>query len=355
MAREYRQNTPYEDINNGEGDEGKEKQSSHGNTRLPFGLCKKYGIPLPDYATPRMAWEALKRGTGLTPDQIYDRLASGKELPQKLPEQAREITNLSDNEIADLGDKSAENKQITFSNREEAYNYVINELGMLPQESLNNINEKSLIANVEQIANLDKRFGGINKNIHVTLSGKNMGRGTLACTGVLLSKAEVRELSLCESHYRDYDLCIEKELALRDKGHSVDFSDDFAPIATVTHEYGHIVFEKILAESDYVELVKAEIEAANKRAQFGIASKAARDRAIRKVRTQKTREIMNELVAIAKEIDPNVNMREQMSTYGNTDYEEYFAEAFLNSQGGRPNVVGKAMQKFLERRFNQNG
>lgn len=99
MAKEYRQNTPYEDINNGEGDEGTEEQSSHGNTRLPFGLCKKYGIPLPDYATPRMAWEALKRGTGLTPDQIYDHLASGKELPQKLPEQAREITNLSDNEV----------------------------------------------------------------------------------------------------------------------------------------------------------------------------------------------------------------------------------------------------------------
>lgn len=35
---------------------------------------------------------------GLTPDQIYATLASGKELPTKLPEQAREITNLSDNE-----------------------------------------------------------------------------------------------------------------------------------------------------------------------------------------------------------------------------------------------------------------
>ena len=80
-------------------DESKEEESAHGNTRLPFGLCKRYGISLPDYATPRMAWEALKRGTGLTPDQIYDHLASGKELPSKLPEQAREITNLSDNEV----------------------------------------------------------------------------------------------------------------------------------------------------------------------------------------------------------------------------------------------------------------
>ena len=30
------------------------------NNRLPFGLCKKYHIDLPDDATPHDAWEALK-------------------------------------------------------------------------------------------------------------------------------------------------------------------------------------------------------------------------------------------------------------------------------------------------------
>ena len=102
-------------------DESKEEESAHGNTRLPFGLCKRYGIPLPDYATPRMAWEALKRGTGLTPDQIYDHLASGKELPQKLPEQAREITNLSDNEVA---------KFVPANSTQEAETYARNSLGI---------------------------------------------------------------------------------------------------------------------------------------------------------------------------------------------------------------------------------
>jgi hypothetical protein len=31
------------------------------NNRLPFGLCKKYGIKLPTNATPKDAWEALKK------------------------------------------------------------------------------------------------------------------------------------------------------------------------------------------------------------------------------------------------------------------------------------------------------
>ena len=40
------------------------------NNRLPFGLCKKYGIDLPDDATPKDAWEALKEnGIELTEDE----------------------------------------------------------------------------------------------------------------------------------------------------------------------------------------------------------------------------------------------------------------------------------------------
>lgn len=71
MATEYRQNTSYNDIINEEDKpEGKGKNSS-GNTRLPFGLCEKYNISLPKNATPRMAWDALKDKTGMTPEDFY--------------------------------------------------------------------------------------------------------------------------------------------------------------------------------------------------------------------------------------------------------------------------------------------
>lgn len=51
-----------------------EEKKSSGNTGLPFGLCKKYGIALPDNATPRMAWEALKNKKGITPNDAYRQL-----------------------------------------------------------------------------------------------------------------------------------------------------------------------------------------------------------------------------------------------------------------------------------------
>ena len=46
---------------------------------LPYGLCKRYGIELPEGATPRDAWDALKQRTGKSIDQLYDEVESKAE------------------------------------------------------------------------------------------------------------------------------------------------------------------------------------------------------------------------------------------------------------------------------------
>lgn len=43
--------------------------------RLPYALCKQKGIVLPDWATPRDAWNALKR-EGINPDDEYQKAIS---------------------------------------------------------------------------------------------------------------------------------------------------------------------------------------------------------------------------------------------------------------------------------------
>ncbi|MCD8201932.1 MAG: ADP-ribosyltransferase [Clostridia bacterium] len=43
---------------------------SHGNTRLPYGLCMAFGIKLPKGATPKQAWDALQ-GKGVDADEAY--------------------------------------------------------------------------------------------------------------------------------------------------------------------------------------------------------------------------------------------------------------------------------------------
>ena len=55
-----------------------EDTGSHGNTRLPFGLCKRFGIEVGADWTPRDAWDALK-GKGVTPEGAYEKLEKGED------------------------------------------------------------------------------------------------------------------------------------------------------------------------------------------------------------------------------------------------------------------------------------
>lgn len=55
-------------------EEEAQEQKKGGNIGLPFGLCAKYGILLPQGATPRDAWDALEKKIGLSPDKIYQNI-----------------------------------------------------------------------------------------------------------------------------------------------------------------------------------------------------------------------------------------------------------------------------------------
>lgn len=59
-----------------------EQRKGNAHLRLPFGLCKKYGISLPPDATPRDAWNALK-GIGIQPGEEYDKFFDDKNKDSK--------------------------------------------------------------------------------------------------------------------------------------------------------------------------------------------------------------------------------------------------------------------------------
>lgn len=49
------------------------------DTHLPYGLCKEYGIELPDGASPADAWAALKEKTGREPGSFYAEKATSEQ------------------------------------------------------------------------------------------------------------------------------------------------------------------------------------------------------------------------------------------------------------------------------------
>ena len=70
-ARAFNVDDEVEENNNGGG------SKNHGNTRLPYGLCKKYGIEYGEDWTPKDAWNALA-DKGVTPEGEYSRLSGNK-------------------------------------------------------------------------------------------------------------------------------------------------------------------------------------------------------------------------------------------------------------------------------------
>ena len=80
-----------------------EKEESGRNTallRLPFGLCKRYGIAIQDSWMPRNAWNALK-GRGIDPDEAMDKYVNEQEesKPKSVSKTPQERLNDSRNEI----------------------------------------------------------------------------------------------------------------------------------------------------------------------------------------------------------------------------------------------------------------
>lgn len=78
-ARGYRADAEGDDQDNNQNEGGGgSSDGAHGNTRLPFGLCMRFGIDIDPSWGPREAWDALA-GKGITPAGAYERLKKGED------------------------------------------------------------------------------------------------------------------------------------------------------------------------------------------------------------------------------------------------------------------------------------
>ena len=61
-------------------------------------------------------------------------------------------------------------------------------------------------------------------------------------------------------------------------------------------------------------------------------------------------DVKNDIISIALEKNPNIDLRTAISAYGHDiKTQEFFAEAFANMELGKPNEIGKAMKEYLKR------
>lgn len=336
---EYRQNASYGFISKKPWEPAKveiEEDGGHSNKySLPYGLCKKYGIDLPDGARPREAWEALKKH-GVYPPYSEE----GKD------QYDEETGEHKDEEKAD-GEEKKENSDKRFKTRDEAKKYLY-ERKLICDKSLDSVEEKLFIENADKLAELDKKFGFMKNNKEsILFTAEAIGAGTIAKTNArgVGDSFRTTRLILNSRYYSKTEELKKIEEYANKTGQSVPYEETQTTVYAITHEYGHIAFEKIIADDAGEESQRLLDEAMKSTDYYEMDKIFAK---ARKVPENVAKQIVKEIKSIAKSKFGDKSMF--MSSYGLSTPHEWLAEAFANSQCGSPNALGLATSEYLKKR-----
>lgn len=180
-----------------------------------------------------------------------------------------------------------------------------------------------------QLRDLEDKFGAVKKgDISIELK-----KGPGASTRVNKTTSESKILKFGQDTFGSRDQYLKQMRQDINDGWAMpcNMDDDILSRYIVTHEYGHILENALIKEELGVKM--------GTRADFA-------------------RYYRNQIENIARQFDPNYSPEKYISGYvqevrvnkpGEYDT-EFFAECFANSQLGEPNVLGQAMNQWLESR-----
>jgi hypothetical protein len=219
--------------------------------------------------------------------------------------------------------------------------------------STSKINDEIFEKSTKQIENLESRFN-IGKSNDISFGVKN-NRNADGFVEYDTRKMKKQEINICESKNQNIDEVVAKQISRRNNGQIMPFADENASIYSVTHEYGHALQHSIVEKKiDWGSLKAKEDKLWDtmtpkiKTKDDALKLKANADGIYRREISKKSKEINNEIFEEARKIDSSFDVQKYASQYGLTNESELFAEAFANSQLGEPNVLGQAMNKWLE-------
>nr|DAU28831.1 MAG TPA: Putative zinc-binding metallo-peptidase [Caudoviricetes sp.] len=302
-------------------DESDEGEGKGNKFSLPYGLCASVGIDTTGMR-PREAWEAYEQATGKT-----------KKEAEKEHWDKEERKN-----------EKEEDHEPKIENREGALEYIKNNLKMRPSSSLKAIPDEVLIPNIKRLGYLEDKFKAMQEqDIELSASKET---NALAYCSVREATGTTDKLNLSTLYFSTVETLQDTQKQAVERGWTVPVSGDMLLTATITHEYGHILFEKLVRTPELNKKIEEMREAAIRSLDYKALLKFRKDR--NKLIQNSRKNIVLEIKKIAQANNPKVNLMAEMSSYGNTSDTEWLAEAFANSQCGAPNEIGKATLKYLK-------
>lgn len=230
-------------------------------------------------------------------------------------------------------------------NPEEALKALTNKVGIRNVEA-DGMDKQLLVDNTNQLIKLENKFGVINQSEFVDF---NLDEGNYIgnATSNKLTPAN-QYLTLNKKRYSDRELHINNEIKGIKSGYSMpaELTNKEASVYTITHEYGHMLQNVI--KRDYMKsLGWTESNAfafINRKAKTNSAKYKWYEDVQKKIQN----DCYDEIIAIAKRNNPSFDLEANISEYGKTSKNEFFAEVFANSQLSKPNELGNAMNQWLK-------
>lgn len=213
-------------------------------------------------------------------------------------------------------------------------------------DSVKGIAKELLIDNAEQLRKLNNRFGALTSANKGFFSGTRQKGNTIAATSASIKHIDV-SLTLSDKYYRAAETLISAEKGMQEAFHSMPIAEEYTKVASITHEYGHILENEIIKSRIDPKKYQELFEMANQHKDLKLAQKGRK--LLEKEETAQAKKIFEEILGIAREKDKDLTLTRTLSAYGRKNYFEAFAEIFMNSQCGAPNELGKTMQMWLER------
>lgn len=222
---------------------------------------------------------------------------------------------------------------------EEAHSYLGSIFASV-EKNLSYLDEELVTVSTNQLKKLNDKFKAITEDNHGYISGSKVK--AIAETSQHLHD-ENTNLTLSSKYFVDKSKILELEKKMQDTFYSMPVADDYLLVATITHEYGHILENEIIRKRIAPDIMEEALK---------LREQGEFKRANTKLRVEESkhaRAIFNEISDIARQENENFKLKESLSKYGHTNTFEAFAETFMNSQCGAPNVLGKAMNKWLKK------
>lgn len=227
-------------------------------------------------------------------------------------------------------------------------NVLLDEVGFVKVSvGVKKLDGELMQAASHRLAILEKRFGAVRKSRGTELISKK--------TNNLGAYVERKYIDPLNETFALDSVVFKNKTSHLELVESLVTSKEYMPCAPeqydvymVTHEYGHMLFGRLLeeqyilsgwnknhADAFVIRNAKSDIEAyawyINETDKYA-------------------RMCYDEIVQIAREENEMLDLGGLLSNYAKSGQEEFFAEVFANSQCGKPNAMGKAMQIWLRRK-----